>query len=60
MNLTEQMKKEVVKAFAYGKKPDEVADVAGISEAEAIEYRDKYEDNILKKMVDLKEEGYIE
>lgn len=54
MNLTEQMKKEVVKAFAYGKKPDEVADVAGISEAEAIEYRDKYEDNILK------EEGYIE
>ena len=58
--MTEQMKLEIIKAFAYGKTAEEVAEVHGMSFGEAIGFRDENEDTILERMLDLKEAGYIE
>ena len=57
--MTEQMKKEIIKAFAYGKTAEEVADVTGVSIDEAKAFETENEDAILEKMMELKEAGYI-
>ena len=58
--MTEQMKMEIIKAFAYGKTPAEVADVTGMSVAEAENFKTENASAIAKKVEDLKEAGYIE
>lgn len=57
--MTEQMKLEFIKAFAYGKTNEEVTDVTGLSLDEAKAFEVKNEDAILEKMMELKEVGYI-
>ena len=58
--MTEQMKLEIIKAFAYGKSAEEVAEVQGMSLDEAKSFEKNNEDAILEKMLELKEAGYIE
>lgn len=57
--MTEQIKLEIIKAFAYGKTAKEVADVTGMSFDEAKAFEAENEDSILEKMMELKEAGYI-
>ena len=58
--MTEQMMMEIIKAFVYGKTPDEVVDVTGVSVAEAEKFKAENEVAIAKKLEELKEAGYIE
>lgn len=58
--MTEQMKMEIIKTFAYGKTADEVADIAGMSVAEAEKFKAENEAVIVKKLGELKEAGCIE
>ena len=57
--MTEQMKLEIIKAFAYGKSAEEVAEVQGMSLTDAKAFEKENEDAIFEKMVELKEAGYI-
>ena len=57
--MTEQMKLEVIKAFAYGKTPAEVADVTGMSVVEAEKFKAEHTSAIAEKVADLKEAGYL-
>jgi len=60
MQMTEQTKFEIIKAFAYGKTAKEVSEVTGMSLDEAKDFERENEDAILEKMMELKEAGYIE
>lgn len=57
--MTEQMKKEIIRAFAYGKTPAEVADVTGMFLSEAEQFLTENESAIADKATDLKEAGYL-
>ena len=57
--MTDQTKLEIIKAFAYGKSAEEVADIQGISLDEAKSFEKDNEDAILEKMFELKEMGYL-
>lgn len=58
--MTKQTKLEIIKAFAYGKSAEEVAEETGMSLDEAKAFERDNENAILEKMLDLKEAGYIE
>lgn len=57
--MSEQTKLEIIKAFAYGKTAEEVAEVQEMSLDEAKAFEAENEDAILEKMMELKEAGYI-
>ena len=57
--MTEQIEMEIVKAFAYEKTPEEVADVTGMSLIEAEKFKYEHASAIEKKKTELKEAGYL-
>lgn len=57
--MTAQEKKEIIKAFAYGKTSAEVAEVTGMTLDEADAFQKENEKAIADKRAELKEAGYI-
>lgn len=57
--MTVQEKKEIIKAFAYGKTGAEVAEVTGMTLDEANAFQRENEKAIAVKRAELKEAGYI-
>ena len=57
--MAEQMKIEVIKAFAYGMTADEVADVTGMSLVDAEKFKAENESAIAKRHEELEEAGYL-
>lgn len=57
--MNDQVKRELIKAFAYGKTAEEVAEVRGITLEEANAFQRDNEKAIADKRAELKEAGYI-
>lgn len=57
--MTSQTKLEIIKAFAYGKTAEEIAEVRGITLEEANAFQRENEKAIATKRAELKEAGYI-
>ncbi len=58
--MTEQTKKECIKALAYGHSAETVAMVTGFPVDTVKEIQEKYARDIENKVSELKEAGYIE
>lgn len=57
--MNDQEKREIIKAFAYGKTGVEVAEVTGMTLSETVEFYKENEAEILRKREELKEAGYL-
>lgn len=57
--MTEQTLKEIIKSFAYGATPDQVAGNEGISVEEARKIQTEQKAAVAEKEVQLRKAGYI-
>lgn len=57
--ITEQYKREIIKAFAYGKTAEQVAEATDLSVDEAEQLRKDNISQIEKKRAELIEEGFM-
>lgn len=57
--MTEETKCEIVKAFAYGYTPEEVAEMEGMTVKEATDFREENMTAIMEKEADLQEAGWM-
>ena len=57
--MTNQQKLEIVKAFAYGEAPEQIAAAEGISSAEAQRVQQTYAGAITEEREMLRKAGYL-
>ena len=57
--MTNQKINEVIKAFAYGETPEQVAEVEGISAEAAKQVQREHADDIVEEKTMLQEAGYL-
>lgn len=56
--MTDQTKKELIKSFAYGAGPEELAAIGRMTKEEANSFRNEHSAEIEKKRIQLQEEGW--
>lgn len=57
--MTNQKTNEVIKAFAYGETPEQVAEAEGISAEAAKQVQREHADDIAEEKTMLQEAGYL-
>ncbi|MCD7828896.1 MAG: hypothetical protein LUG58_00475 [Clostridiales bacterium] len=57
--MTEETKKEIIKAFAYDYTPEEVAEMEGMTVEEATAFREENMAAIAEKAEELSEAGWL-